>query len=202
MTSSSNGQPYAPTVWGETFFDVTVPSGQTCQVRQIQMDDLIELDILEQIDSLSSTVQTETVDPVRNPRDHQQRQRTKAEQAEDDTAFVRELMADKTQFARMSLVIDKVVAAVVVQPPVTLAYHPDGTRLAPSERTDGVIYTDSVGFNDKMFLFDECFGGIRKLEQFRDEADGDVGTVAGQPGDAHPPEPTPTPSGSGGGGVF
>lgn len=187
MPEAMNNSQYSPTTWGaDPVSDLRVPSGQLCQVKQLTMEDVVDLDIMDQVDSLGSIVETEHIDRVKKPQDHSAKQPTKAQKAKQEVEeqqrqeeITRELLKDKNKFKAMADAIDKVVERVVLQPSIIRPIDDDGNPL--KQREKGVIYMDSVSFADKMAIFDYCFEGVSNMESFREERGEDVGSLADEP---------------------
>lgn len=162
---------YTPTSWGQPdTFDVTTPSGQVCLIRKLQMEDIVELNLIDSLDSLTGLVGQPSA--VKQPMDHQKSKEQLAADAEKEQAdFTNSLMKDKEKFRQMTATIDKVLTAVVIAPKI---------ELAPAEEADkvnGVVYTSSVGFEDKMAVFEAAFDGLGNLEPFREGPSEGVGGV-------------------------
>lgn len=162
---------YSVTTWGQSTYDLECPSGQTCLVRNLDMSDLIDMDIVDQADTLSGI----TAPDKKQPKD---RQKSKKQQEQDQA---REIMRDKQQFRTMSTIMERIVACVVLKPDVHLALKQDDdgnfVRLPDSERTNGVVYTDSIGFEDKMHIFQSVFSGVQNMASFREESEQSVGDM-------------------------
>lgn len=169
---------YAPTVWGvETFSDLTMPSGQLCQVRQPGVQAMIASGVLEAADTLSTLVDEK----------HIKRVAGKAPNLAKDID-AQSLLSDTDNMTRVFNVVDKVTAYIVVQPSVIRPIRtiPDENRpgevielpLSPGERVTGQIYTDMVEIQDKMYLFQYAVGGNTDLERFRQQFDSNVGSLA------------------------
>jgi len=169
--------------WGSSFQDLTLGSGAKCMVRKLQMEDLSELGIIDHIDMLQDIVQEDHVDRVKKPQDRQKKKPTKADLAKqeaEDNKRTMDMMRDKAKFGKMADMIEKIVVAVVVKPQILSAYKDvDGerVRLGPDERTGGVIYSDTIAFQDKMEIFQYAFEGVSKLSDFREGSAEDVGDV-------------------------
>lgn len=185
---------YTPTAWGhqQQFIDVTVPSGQKCQIRaNVEFLDLVDLGLVEQFDSLGFIVLDEHVERVKKPQDHQKKKPTKQEQESSiDTQF-REMLKDKDKFGKFSIMLDKVICYVVVQPTIKMSYIPTEAMRVPipyDERQAGFVYTDQIDFMDKMHIFNIAMGAIKRLEPFRAGSQEGVGTVAPQSEDQAAPQ--------------
>lgn len=154
----TNDDKYAATSWAsEKFSDLTVPSGQLCQVRRPGVQGLIAVGILDKVQGLTTLVGEEHV------------KRVKGQQKIDVQGF----MKDSSKIEEAMVTIDKIVCYVVNQPSIKLAYKtsPTGvaTILLDQDREEGQIYSDMVDFEDKMFIFHFAVGGSRDLERFREE---------------------------------
>lgn len=162
---------YSATSWGQPdTFDVTTPSGQTCLVRKLDIDDIIELDLMDALDSLTGIAGQP--DFSKQPQNHQRsKAQLAADAARDEAAATAAMMKDKTKFKQMVQTIDKVLTAVVLKPTIHVA------PADPEDKIEGTVYTSSIGFEDKMFIFDKVFDGLGGLEPFREESAEVVGDV-------------------------
>lgn len=157
---------YAPTTWtAEQLVDLTVPSGQLCSVRRPGVEGLIRQGLLQKTDSLTSLV------------DNKHIKRVKGEKQ----VNVASLMTDMDALLKVMDTVDQIMEYVVVQPKLVRAVKtipvldPDGEEtdkteevpLNEDERIEGVIYTDYVSVEDRMFIFQYAVGGSKDLEQFR-----------------------------------
>jgi hypothetical protein len=129
--------------------DLTVPSGQLCQVRRPGVEGLVKAGVLNDMDSLSAIV------------DNKHIKRAKGMKPTD----VNIASLDQATMDSMFHVVDRIVCYVVVQP------HIEMTPNDPTRRVSGVIYADMVDLTDKMFLVNYAVGGTRDLERFRGELD-------------------------------
>lgn len=175
--------------------DLDLPSGGKVQIRPMEVTDLIDMGIVEQMDLLGQTVQTDHIQRVKGtkkPSDRQPKKLTKAQQEEADSANMMGIMADKAKFRALTTTVDRVVARTVLQPTVRLAYdvatimNEDGSVKdvftpmtdQPADRNvDGVIWTDQLQFTDKMHIFGACLPGGEELKSFREGSEPAVGDV-------------------------
>jgi hypothetical protein len=184
---SNDENKYAATTWGHsTEFDFETPSGQLCRMRRIDPTKLISMGILDQLDFLSGHVLNDLIPNGR---------RTAAQKAKDSKENVgksvkerereardkalKEMMDSPEKIEEFTKVLDKVVVAVVMEPSLALPPQPDPE---PSEyvppREEGVVYTDTIDFNDKVAIFNRATKGVSSLEQFREGSEEAVGDVA------------------------
>jgi hypothetical protein len=162
--------------------ELRLPSGNLCLVRRPGPTGLIKVGILDEVDVLSSLIQTDHIDRVDG----------KPSQAEQGLA----LMKDPTALKRAMWLIDKVVAYCVIEPALTLPVKlaPDGSPLLDGdgneilledgERDQDVTYTDETDFDDRLFILQFVMGGSNDLTTFREglgQAMGDVATIANVP---------------------
>jgi len=189
----ANNDTYTPTTWGaDPTFEVTCPSGQKCLARKLQFGDLVELGLVDQMDTLG-LLASEHTDPkakMKQAKDRQVSKKVLAEREatrEQDT--MRDIMKDSKKFGDLILMMDKVVAEVVVAPALTRPVRIDeetGEEVALiwEERMPDKVYTDTIDLGDKMHLFETCFSGVSKIANFREEPAKDVGDLENEPGDA------------------
>lgn len=178
--------------------EYTTSSGSKCLVRDLELEDVVELGLIDDLDSLTSLVKTEHIDRVngKKPQDRKPKQLTKAQQEEAEQESFKELMKDKSQFAKIATTMDKVVATCVLQPKlldpwvndpnIATAENPDGRRkLEQNERDPEAAYLDYVTLVEKIGIFHEVFGGMERLQQFREASDQSMGAVADEPKSAN-----------------
>lgn len=155
-------------VWGTSAAtdveeELVTPSGQTCRAKKMSIERMIEAGILAEADALTATV-TKYTRKVKGAN----------KRPDGEVLDTAKLMTDPEAIKALISVMDKAVPHVVVSPTVRLHYTEQFvgktkvTKLIPAEdREQGVIYTDQVGFEDKMFLFDWAAGGLGAMLQFR-----------------------------------
>jgi len=151
---------YAATTWGaggSVFEDLQVPSGQMCLARRPGVQGLIEAGVLRDIDTLSSIVDQKHIKRV--------------EGRADPEVDVQSLIKDEASLLSILDVVDKVLCYVVVEPEIL------AVPAEMDDREDGVIYTDMVDIEDKMYIFNFAVGGTRSLETFRQQRDELMGSV-------------------------
>lgn len=147
---------YAATQWGgEVLEDLTVPSGQLCQVRRPGVQGLIEAGIIHSLDSLTGIVQNELIPTAEGKQ----------------KVDVKKVLDNPDALVNILHLTDRVAVHVVVQPKVEMA--PNDVTL----RKPGVIYADMLDIQDKMFILNYALGGTRDLETFRKESSALVGSV-------------------------
>jgi len=155
----------APSTMGELR---TLPSGQTCRARRVQIEDLVSLGILEQADSLTSLVDTKHVRKVRGGKGPDR-----------DEINLESVLKDSKALHTMIGLADKAMPVVVLDPPVALHYrtNDDGStamlgeieRRRMREERPGLVFTDQIDLFDKMELLNWAMGSMGGLESFRDE---------------------------------
>lgn len=171
MPPTSTDSKYAPTAWGTEYLeDITVPSGQTCQCRRPGMQGLIEKGILDKMDILTAMVNDQHIERVKKGRKPDR---------------VAEIASDPKRLTEVLHAVDRVVEYVVVQPdvrrPVAITKDENGddieSPLPDEAREPGVVYTDMIDTEDKMFLFNFAVGGTRSVERFRQQSSEALGNV-------------------------
>jgi len=170
---------YAPTTWGAktAFIDLTVPSGQVCQVRQPGVENLIAAGMLDNADTLMALV---------NQKVEKAKGKSPVKKAADPSELLKQ---DPAKLTVLFSMIDKIVEYMVVQPrvvrpivrleeipekPGTFAERP----MMPEERDQDTIYTDSIDLGDRMFLFQYAIGGGDDLDSFRAKFAEGLGSLA------------------------
>jgi hypothetical protein len=164
--------------------EFTLPSGNKCRVRELELDDVMDLGLLDKFDSLSATVQEEHIERVQG-----KKAKRKASSEQDDKKAFRTMMSDPEKREDMKNIITMVTVACVVEPKLhdpwvndpnsATPKNPMGRRLLEkNERDPQKAYVDYVNFVDKLEIFHEVFGGMERLQQFREEADESVGDLA------------------------
>lgn len=154
--------------------ELTLPSGQTCLAKKVGIEGLLEIGILEQIDSLTGMVEKY----AKEVKSHGPSGPSKAEI--DQNKFFGDTEALKAVIG----LADRALPVIVVSPKVKLHYTEITVgktkvtkMIPPDEREAGIVYTDQVGFEDKMFLFDWASGGLKSFLGAGDEPTPNVGGV-------------------------
>jgi hypothetical protein len=139
---------YAPSTWGtQDTFEVTVPSGQKCLCRELSIERLIEMGLLQSINSLEAIVGNEIL-PRAGGRANVQ-------------VDMGALMQNADKLTAVLELVNTIVCEAVVAPQV----HP-----VPAEgeaRVQGLVYVDSIGMQDRFAIFSETTGNLEGLASFR-----------------------------------
>lgn len=193
-------------VWGQSTLGkrifLTLPSGQTCWAKPIGLQGVMESGILGEADSLSSYVGRQFVRKVRGSKG-------KPDTEEIDA---KALMKSPDTLKKIVKLVDGVTPQVVVEPRVYCHYEVidipnQDTRMIPEDervcfecgvsrrvhKDEGhgwvsAIYTDMIGLEDKMFLFNFALSGVRDVEAFRQGSQSAVGDLADVEGVQDAPE--------------
>ncbi len=152
--------PYAPSQWGsstsEGVADVIMPSGQLAQLRKPGVQGLMAAGVLHKIDSLTALVDQKHIQRVKG---------------RPDSLNVEKLMEDSETIQEVLHTVDRVVCYAVVQPAVVM------TPNDVTSRVQGVVYTDMIDIDDRMFIMNYAVGGTADAEQFRIERDQAMGNI-------------------------
>ena len=149
--------------------DVTLPSGATCQAKRPGVQGMIEAGLLDSFDELTALVQSEHIAP-KTPQGMAAAEKVTPGQVKSATDI---LMADPSKLATAFHLIDRMVAGVVVQPPVWVDYQlkdePDEEWTKRQEKAleDEALAVRSIDLDDKMFLVEWSIGGSGDLTSFR-----------------------------------
>jgi hypothetical protein len=156
---------YATTQWGgEVFEDLPLPSGQLCLARRVGLEGLMRAGIIHDIDPLMGLVQ-------------QHQDRVQGKETEDAQAQMIALMRDDDKMSSLFHLLDRILCHVVIKPAVQMA--PNDITL----RERGVVYSDTVQMEDKMYIMSWAIGGADAVAGFREEYEKLVGGVQSQQGD-------------------
>jgi hypothetical protein len=154
--------------------DLTLPSGQTCRAKKVGLEGLLEMGILEKADSLTAMVSQYTTEVKNNGPDGP------TESKVDDRAILRDPNAMKSIIE----MVDRALPVIVTSPSLRLHFtevkvgKTTVTQMIPAaKREKGVVYTDQVGFEDKMFLFEWASGGLASFLGSASKSPADVGNV-------------------------
>jgi len=158
--------------------ELTLPSGQTCTAQRIDMTDVIRVGMGDALDNLTSKVMSDHIARVRGPQDHKQKGSTQdviPDLSDED------IMENPNLIKAGIMMFDKVVPLIVVKPVVKSHFRSteDGksTEMIPAgDREQGVIYTDRISLDDKVYLFNWAVGKLPDAG-FREESGGVVGPV-------------------------
>jgi hypothetical protein len=169
---------------------ITLPSGQTCKARRLGLQGVMEAGLIGDADTLTQYVGREFVRKVRGAKDR----------PDGEEIDARAVANNPEALKRIIKLVDRCTPLIVVEPEVRLHMtinpdDPEDTKMIPPAlREPGVIYTDVIGFEDKMFLFNLAMGGMANASRFREQSEAALGRVAdGQdvPGAAQRPHARP-----------
>lgn len=155
---------YVPTSWGKQKkvsypYEYTTGTGQTCLIKKLGMEDILALGLVAKLDFFSSSVGN--IGENGQPKEVEDTPESRKE-------FAMKLL---NNFGAMRETVDKVLISGVIAP--KLEPVPDDS-LAP--RINGVVYVDTVPFEDAMELFGEILD-TDGVAAFRDEPQAGVGHV-------------------------
>lgn len=161
--STPQNDPYAPTAWGGSAYeDLRLPSGQLCLARRMGVEGLMKAGIIHDIDPLMGMVQMHEA-------------RVAGKDTESNEKAMLDILKDESKMTSLFHMLDRIVCAVAVKPEVKMTPN-DVTR-----RQDGVIYTDMIDLEDKMFIMMWTMGGAETVAGFRDQFEKSLGSLSAQP---------------------
>lgn len=167
-------------VWGASTLGqrtfLTMPSGQTCWAKVVGLQGVLETGVMGEADSLSAFVGKNYIRKVRGAKG----------KADGEAIDAASLMKSPETLKKIVKMVDGLVPYVVVEPSVRCHYETiqgeDGTTdtrmIPPEDRESGYIYTDQIGLEDKMFLFNFAMSGVQDAESFREGSSRAVGHLA------------------------
>lgn len=156
-------------------FEKELPSGETCLMRRLTPDDLLEMGVMDQIDSMQAIVaghiaraggQASSVADI-------------DASTEDGRKLILDIMKDKTKWEALQGFMNTVVCAAVVEPQV----FPEPP--ADQKRDPELLYIREVDLMDRIVVMTEAvqgmITGVKAMEPFRPGASQAVaGVPAGQ----------------------
>lgn len=139
---------YAATVWGQNEYDFTTPSGQTCRMRKLPVEELLRAGILDRVTRLPGIAQeqidlAEGLPPVDVPE-----------------------MPDEETVAVVIELVDVLLPLAVIMPKVHSVPKPDESGEVKG-REPGRIYTDMIELVDRIAIMERAIGGLKTLDAFR-----------------------------------
>jgi hypothetical protein len=166
--------------WGVSpYKKLVTPSGQSALVKVLSMEDLLSLGLARDTDTLTA-IAGEAVDAARAPADRKTKKPTKAQEAAAAEKASRDLVESPEGMQKFAGLITKVLVAAVIKPKINVppTKTVNGEEVPDLEaRRIGAVYADSIGFDDKMAVFNYAMSGTVKAEPFREGSDPDVGNV-------------------------
>lgn len=165
MTPPTNEETTVNNVWGSSVADgslvwLTLPSTQTCRALRMGMAGLVKAGVLGEADSLTAFVDKRHIRRVRGGNGV----------ADTEQIDMASIMKDPDALGRILMMVDRVIPFVVKDPVVYRHFtdEPDGTtlRVPDEDREAGAIYTDMIGLEDKMYLFNWTVGGTADATRF------------------------------------
>ncbi len=177
MPSSNNTEEtydkYAATTWGQPReFDFVTPSGQIVLMKKLQIEDLMQHQgLLNQADLLTGIVESEVVPANREAKRAAARKASAAGMSDADKSVLKKLQEDPESSKKFLSVCDSIVVSAVLKPELHLSPEDSDDRRA------GLIYIDTVGFNDKMAIFNKAMEDTGKLSSFRAGSENSDGAV-------------------------
>lgn len=148
--------------------EVTTPLGQTCRAKRMSIEAMIAAGLLAEADAITAMV-SKHIKKVRPGG-----KKPKKTDDPGDSIDVPSLMKDPKAVTEMITMLDRLIPHIVVSPVVRLHYTEQTvgkttvTKTIPVEdREEGIVYTDQIGLEDKMWLFDWSAGGLNSMLAFR-----------------------------------
>jgi hypothetical protein len=172
--------PFAPnSVWASSDptgaeFELTTPTGQTCRAKKMSIEAMLAAGLLAEADAITAAVSK-----------HMKKARPGGKQPKKDAEpdiDVPSLMKDPKAIGDLVQMLDTIIPHVVVSPIVKLHYKTQTvgkttvTKMLTEEQRSEIraeqpdqviVFTDQIGLEDKMFLFDWSAGGLGTMLAFR-----------------------------------
>jgi len=142
------------------------------------MVDLLAEGLLNKVDFLTSIVSEDLV-PNATP--------GAKVVAETGQKAMQTLLDQPEHMKEFGQVVEIVVAYTVLKPPLFAPPRDANGKIDEARKVDGRVYTDSINFTDKMFIFNYALGNSGDLEKFREESGEPVGDVESSESVSEPP---------------
>jgi hypothetical protein len=157
---------------------IKLPSGNECDAERTGLEGIVKAGVLSEGDTLTDVIDKKHVRRVRG-----------GKSADRDEVNIQSLMDDPEALGKVVMTVDRALVHIVKNPTVALHFHDldephpkTGAmtrRLPEDERKDGLVYTDQIPLEDKMFLFNWAVGGgTPDAERFRGQSASAVAGVA------------------------
>ena len=155
--------------------ELTLPSGQTCRAKRMSIEAMIQEGLLANSDALTAVV-GKHIQTVKGKKGK------KSSPAPVQEVNPMSLMKDPQAIKDIIGMVDQLLPHMIVSPVVMLHYSQTKVgkttvtkKLSQSERDEickenadkVIVFTDQIGFEDKMFLFDWAAGGVGVMLAFR-----------------------------------
>lgn len=146
--------------WGSDDTELlTFPSGKTALIERVPLTTLLAENMLG--DSLSA-IAARAVD---NAQDMSQ-------------SDIKDMAADPAKVNEALDALDKIAVKCFIEPAVLYFKDDDGNVIPRGDRKPGTLYSDRIGHEDKIFLFQVISGGSRDLQRFREQLEESVAGIS------------------------
>ena len=163
-------------------FETLLPSGEVCLQRGISIEDMLDMGIMDEIDSLSGIVQVEHIDRVAGKTSAQQAAATLRAldpTTEDGRKALFGLLKDEDRWTKLLAFVNKVVVRSVIEPVVYDSKAGDVTKTLNT--VAGSVDVHDVDLQDKLVIMNAAMSkiqsGVVAAEPFREERADDVADV-------------------------
>lgn len=156
---------------------IKLPSGNECDAERCGLEGIVRAGVLSEGDTLTDVIDKKHVRRVRG-----------GKAPDRDEVNVQSLMDDPEALGKVVMTVDRAMPHIIKNPSVAMHFHDldepvkNGAmtrRLPEDERKDGLVYTDQIPLEDKMFLFNWAIGGgTPDAARFREQSTSAVAGVA------------------------
>lgn len=167
---------------GGEAFETNLPSGETCLQRALSMEDLLDLGVSDQLDSLAGIVQVEHIDRVAGKKSQiaaaAQTMAGLDPSTTEGRAALLSLLKDKKRWDHLLEFVNKIVVRAVIEPPV---YDGRAAEQPVNVPTHDALNVHDVDLQDKLAIMNAALAKLQKgvvnAEPFRSERADDVADV-------------------------
>jgi hypothetical protein len=197
-------EPIVNDVWGQAGLaetqNITLPSGQVCKAKPIGLEGVFASGILGAADSLTAYVGKEYIRKVRGAKGRPDTEEMNVKALMSDPTALARIVLMVDTITPLVVVEPEVIRHFVDIEPEGEG-KPTTRKISDSDRVcrdcgimrkdhapeslqhdkhawRSAIYTDMVGMEDKMFLFNFAVSGVRDVESFRQASTDAVGDLA------------------------
>lgn len=155
---------FAITAWGQNNDQVVeCPSGQKVKVKPLDMPDIIEMNLLDELDTFSGFFDDESLNQDEN--------------SGSNLDFMKSL-SQGGKFSKFMATLDKVICRGAIQPRISDSV-PEGQEADALKA--GVVPVRIIPIFDKMAIFSVVFQGLGDMGDFREGQTEGVGDMATEP---------------------
>jgi hypothetical protein len=138
----------------DIFYDYELPSGQLCQLKKLQMEDLAKMNLVEMMDTFASLM----AEPDASKKAKGKAKPKSVEEQNRERGL--RLFENPERLAKVLETSNTVCIMAINQPKVHAA------PADPEDRLEGVVYVDSIPFDDKIAVMNHVMDTLGGADSF------------------------------------